>query len=66
MSTHHHAELAGTPADHDDFGGLHRDLDATRQAVAALTAKRVSRRNMVRALGVFGGAAVTVGCGDDA
>src|SRR5688572_11172760 len=52
--------------DHDDFGGLHRDLAATREAVARLTAKRVSRRRMVRALGVFGGAAVAVGCGDDA
>jgi protocatechuate 3,4-dioxygenase beta subunit len=66
MSTHHHADIAGAPADHDDFGGLHRDLAATRQAVAGLTVKRVSRRNMVRALGVFGGAAVTVGCGNDA
>ena len=66
MSTHHHAELAGAPADHDDFGGLHRDLAATRQAVAGLTAKQFSRRHMVRALGVIGSAAVAAGCGDNA
>ena len=68
MSTHHLAveEHAGAPADHDDFGGLHRDLAATRQAVAGLTAKRFSRRHMVRALGVVVPAAVAVGCGDDA
>ena len=53
-------------ADHDDFGGLHRDLAATRQAVEGLTAKRFSRRFMVRALGVAVPAAVTVGCGDNA
>lgn len=52
--------------DHDDFGGLHRDLAATGQAVADLTAKRFSRRHMVRALGIFGGAAMATGCGDSA
>lgn len=66
----HHLEHAGETADHDDFGGLQRDLAATRQAVAGLMAAsrtaRFSRRNMVRALGIFGGAAVTVGCGDSA
>jgi hypothetical protein len=68
MSRHHLAvgEHAGAPADHDDFGGLQRDLAATRQAVAGLTAKRFSRRYMVRALGVAVPAAVAVGCGDDA
>jgi hypothetical protein len=45
--------------DHDDFGGLHRDLAATRQAV------RFSRRQMVRALGVVVPAAIAVRCGDD-
>jgi protocatechuate 3,4-dioxygenase beta subunit len=64
MSTHHLTEHAGTAADHDDFGGLHRDLAATRQAVAGLTAKRFSRRHMVRALGAVVPAAVAVGCGD--
>jgi protocatechuate 3,4-dioxygenase beta subunit len=43
-------------ADHDDFGGLHRDL--------AATAMRVSRRNVMRALGLIGSATL-VGCGDD-
>jgi protocatechuate 3,4-dioxygenase beta subunit len=66
MNTPHLADHAGAPADHDDFGGLHRDLAATRQAVAGLTAKRFSRRHMVRALGVVVPAAVAVGCGDDA
>lgn len=45
-------------ADHDDFGGLHRDLTTM--------AKRVSRRNVVRALGIIGSAATLAGCGDDA
>jgi hypothetical protein len=47
MSRGHLEQHAGSPADHDDFGGLHRDLAATREAVEALTAKRFSPRNMV-------------------
>lgn len=49
MTAHSHA-------DHDDFGGLQRDL--------AATAMRVSRRNIMRALGLIGSATL-VGCGDD-
>jgi protocatechuate 3,4-dioxygenase beta subunit len=48
MSTHH-------DADHNDFGGLQRDL--------AATATLVSRRNVMRALGIIGSATVAA-CGD--
>ena len=44
--------------DHDDYGGLHRDLSATGSAIG--------RRQALRRLGLGTGALALFGCGDAA